>query len=304
MWPPPRSSRRWPSLVLSVAVVQAGGYNGRHGNPCIACWDSPGWSSHRSAPQHASLSERRQSCERAIVSIVVTALQSLVVFLLYLNSPLLYHVCDFLEVVGDVVGSCLHQAFARPVAIGYAYGVASCVAAHEDVEMGVAHHHGVGGLQREVGERLVDGLGVGLGERYVLGGNHIADDVVEVERVDKLAYRLVAATGGYGEQQAAGVELAKGGRHMGEHGYAELAVDVLEDAAVAIGARLGHGRRHGLQHGERLEEGQADGGRYLGVGVGRKVHGAEGAVERVDDDGLGVGQGAVEIEDDNLFHVG
>ena len=234
----------------------------------------------------------------------MTALHSLVVFLLYLNGLLLYHVCDLLEVVGDGVGSCLHQALARPVAIGYANGGASCVAAHEDVEMGVAHHHCVGGLQREVGERLADGLGVGLGERYVLGAHHIADDVVEVERMYKLAYRLVAATGGYGEQQAAGVELAKGGRHMGEHGYAELTVDVLEDAAVAMGARLGHARRHGLQHGERLEEGQADGGRYLGVGVGRKVHGAEGAVERVDDDGLGVGQGAVEIEDDNLFHVG
>ena len=232
------------------------------------------------------------------------ALHSLVVFLLYLNSLLLYHVCDLLEVVGDGVGSCLHQALARPVAIGYANGGASCVATHEDIEMGVAHHHGVGGLQGEVGERLADGLGVGLGERYVLGAHHIADDVVEVERMYKLAYRLVAATGGYGEQQAAGVELAKGGRHMGEHGYAELTVDVLEDAAVAMGARLGHARRHGLQHGERLEEGQADGGRYLGIGVGRKVHGAEGAVERVDDDGLGVGQGAVEIEDDNLFHVG
>ena len=32
------------------AVVQAGGYNSRHDNPCIACRDSPGWSSHRSAP--------------------------------------------------------------------------------------------------------------------------------------------------------------------------------------------------------------------------------------------------------------
>lgn len=232
------------------------------------------------------------------------ALHSLVVILLDLNGLLLYHVCDLLEVVGDGVGSCLHQALARSVAIGYANGGASCVAAHEDVEMGVAHHHGIGGLQGEVGERLADGLGVGLGERYVLGAHHIADDVVEVERMYKLAYRLVAATGGYGEQQAAGVELAKGGRHMGEHGYAEFTVDVLEDAAVAMGARLGHARRHGLQHGERLEEGQADGGRYLGVGVGRKVHGAEGAVERVDDDGLGVGQGAVEIEDDNLFHVG
>ena len=233
---------------------------------------------------------------------VVSVLHSLVVFLLYLNGLLLYHVCDLLEVVGDGVGSCLHQTLARSVAIGYANGGASCVTAHEDVEMGVAHHHGVGGLQGEVGERLADGLGVGLGERYVLGAHHIADDVVEVERMYKLAYRLVAATGGYGEQQAAGVELAKGGRHMGEHGYAELTVDVLEDAAVAMGARLGHARRHGLQHGERLEEGQADGGRYLGIGVGRKVHGAEGAVERVDDDGLGVGQGAVEIEDDNLFH--
>ena len=233
---------------------------------------------------------------------VVSVLHSLVVFLLYLNSLLLYHVCDLLEVVGDGVGSCLHQALARSVAIGYANGGASCVAAHEDVEMGVAHHHGVGGLQGEVGQRLADGLGVGLGERYVLGAHHIADDVVEVERMYKLAYRLVAATGGYGEQQAAGVELAEGGCHLGEHGYAELTVDVLEDVAVAMGARLGHARRHGLQHGERLEEGQADGGRYLGVGVGRKVHGAEGAVERVDDDGLGVGQGAVEIEDDNLFH--
>ena len=72
MWPPPRFhspkalflSSAWRSFH-PWAVVQAGGYNSRHDNPCIACRDSPGWSSHRSAPQHASLSEHQQPCGRA-----------------------------------------------------------------------------------------------------------------------------------------------------------------------------------------------------------------------------------------------
>lgn len=60
MWPPPRSSRRWPSSCPQRGsrfhpweVVQASGCNSQHDNSCIACRNSPGWpgwSSHRSAP--------------------------------------------------------------------------------------------------------------------------------------------------------------------------------------------------------------------------------------------------------------
>ena len=75
MWPPPRSSRRWPSSCPQRGsrfhpweVVQASGYNSRHDNSCIACRNSPGWSDGLLIAQplwHASLSERRQPCGRA-----------------------------------------------------------------------------------------------------------------------------------------------------------------------------------------------------------------------------------------------
>lgn len=50
MWPPPRFhspkalflSSAWRSFH-PWAVVQAGGYNSRHDNPCIACMDSLEW---------------------------------------------------------------------------------------------------------------------------------------------------------------------------------------------------------------------------------------------------------------------
>ena len=157
-------SSAWRSFHPWV-VVQAGGCNSRHDNPCIVCMDSLEWQGWLLVAKILNMRHYQscpKSCERAIVCIVVMALHSLVVFLLDLNSLLLYHVCYLLEVVGDGVGSCLHQALARSVAIGYANGGASCVATHEDVEMGVAHHHGIGGLQGEVGERLADGPAWGL----------------------------------------------------------------------------------------------------------------------------------------------
>ena len=69
------------------AVVQAGGYNSRHDNPCIACRDSPEWQGWPLVAKILNMLHYQSTNNHAgglVACTVVSVLQSLVVFLLYL----------------------------------------------------------------------------------------------------------------------------------------------------------------------------------------------------------------------------
>ena len=210
---------------------------------------------------------------------------------------------DISEGVHDMVGSGIDEALARTVAVGDADGGASGVAPHEYVEVRVAYHDGIGGCEAEVLEGLCHGFGVGFGVAHILGGDDERDDVVEGERVHELRHRLVAAACGYGEGAALVVEASQRVGDAGEHGHAYLAVHIVEDAAVGVGAACGALGVHAVKQREGFDEWQTYRRGYFLVAVLGQPHGVERAVEGVEDYGFRVGNGAVEVEDYYFLHI-
>lgn len=206
--------------------------------------------------------------------------------------------------VDDIVGTGIFKLLPRAIAIGYATGLGSGIGTHQDVNVHIADHKGLSGIDAHRRECFQDRLRMGLGMLHVISSHQVGDVVGYTQVEGQFVERLVPTRGCDAKRIALLLQLSQRLYDMREGLRLDGRLVLLKNAAVGIGAAInGSSAFIRIQCRKAAIERQPYRGSTLGICASGQSHLSYCHLHRRDDDSPGIAQRAVKVEYNQSCHL-